>query len=74
MSVDPHAHKARKPRRAIRVQPLVAVSDEAADGGRRRTVGIACGLGREMTAVLSTLLALVPKLFDPRDGQPNKKP
>lgn len=36
-------------------------------------IGIACGLGREMTAVLSTalalgVLALVPKLVDRRQG------
>ncbi|MBL0727716.1 MgtC/SapB family protein [Piscinibacter sp. HJYY11] len=42
-------------------------------------IGIACGLGREMTAVLSTVLALgvlslVPKVFDPKDGQANNKP
>lgn len=42
-------------------------------------IGIACGLGREMTAVLSTVLALgvlalVPKLVDRRDGPAERKP
>ena len=42
-------------------------------------IGIACGLGREATAVLSTLLALVvlglvPKLVDRLPGKPPERP
>jgi putative Mg2+ transporter-C (MgtC) family protein len=42
-------------------------------------IGIACGLGRETTAVLSTLLALVvlglvPKLVDRLPGKPTDRP
>jgi putative Mg2+ transporter-C (MgtC) family protein len=42
-------------------------------------IGIACGLGREMTAVLSTALALgvlslVPKLVDRKDASTGGKP
>ncbi|HEY0820846.1 MAG TPA: MgtC/SapB family protein [Rhizobacter sp.] len=42
-------------------------------------IGISCGLGREMTAVLSTMLALVvlavvPKLVDRKDDSTGHKP
>ena len=42
-------------------------------------IGIACGLGREATAVLSTLMALVvlglvPKLVDHLPGKPAERP